>query len=383
MSIKYVFSINSGRSGSDYLTELLLCATNSISKHEEFPIMNGDPMVLFNDGDDTELRNLMQLKIKEIKKSIGKTDKIYCETNHSYIKGWGYILPDEFIPQEEIAVIILRRNIKDIAYSLLRVHEIPGLTQHSRTWYLSVKSKRNLSTPKKDAEPLDICLWYINEIMLRAEKYKKEFPKITYIDCNLEELNNYDYVLKIFQRLGLVPTEKLMQICGKPLNKRNEWPRLPIDELLSRSKYQSADSLKHSDREKLIENYLLYIQEKHFGLICSMKPDYAMGGTLAPAATTVISKVENELEEVFQYSLKFTETEEYLILELLRLFSPNDLYFFFAERQDNLSYKFDYNIKPSLINIIKKLGIKVLLNVLKVAMRGMWGRDYSHRLKES
>ena len=134
MSFKYIFSINSGRSGSDYLTELLSKASNTTSIHEGFPIMNGMPMKKFNEGNASELYKLVSLKMKQIHRQIKNGAKIYCETNHSYIKGWGYIIPDEYIPQEEIAIVILRRDIDRVAYSLLGVHNVPGTSESNRTW---------------------------------------------------------------------------------------------------------------------------------------------------------------------------------------------------------------------------------------------------------
>jgi hypothetical protein len=190
MSINYIFSINSGRSGSDYLTEIFSKATNAFSLHEGFPIMNGKPMQAFNQGEDIALRQLMPLKLEQIKKSRKKGKRIYCETNHSYIKGWGYLIPDQYIPQEEIAVIILRRNIDDSAYSLLRVHDIPGYTQFSRTWYLLPNATFNLSYPPLNANAYELCRWYVQETNLRAEHYQSKFPNITYFECDLEQLND-------------------------------------------------------------------------------------------------------------------------------------------------------------------------------------------------
>jgi len=254
MTIKYIFSINSGRSGSDYLTKLLSCSTSTVSIHEGFPIMNGIPMVDFNNGNESKLSALMPLKIEQIRKSVGQQNKVYCETNHSFIKGWGYLLPNGYIPQTEIAVIVLRRNIEDSIYSLLRVHDVPGFNQSGLTWYLPINSKRNLShILVEDLSPYDACKWYINEINLRAEKYKSDFPEITYIECDLEELNNYNFVLQLFRKLGLNPTDDLKSICGKSLNVREEWPRLSLEELINISPYPKVDSLSPQEQDELLE----------------------------------------------------------------------------------------------------------------------------------
>lgn len=385
MGVKYIFSINSGRSGSDYLTKLLSCSTNTVSIHEGFPIMNGIPMVKFNNDNESELKTLMPLKLKQIRKSVGHKNKVYCETNHSFIKGWGYLLPDNYIPQEEIAVIILRRNIQDTIYSLLRIHDIPGSSQANRTWYLPIKSEKNISNFSENSNPYDICKWYINEINLRAEKYKYDFPKITYVESNLEDLNDYKIVLKIFRKLGLNPSDKLKTACGKPLNKRNEWPRLTLEKLVELPAYPKADALSPVDRDKLLISCLLYIKNQHYKSLESMKPNYAMGGTLALSATSIISKIETILEDNFRYLIKYSDFESTLILELVRTVSPHDFVFVFAQRctEPFIHYEYDFNVIPNINTVLSKLGICALPSILRVALKGMWGRDYTHRLSNS
>lgn len=384
MSIKYIFSINSGHSGSDYLAELLACANNTVSLHEGFPVMNGLPMIKFNNGDESFLRDLTQLKFKQIKKSIGKQNKIYCETNHSYIKGWGFIIP-EYIPQEEIAVIILRRNISEVVHSLLRAHVVPGSNQFNRTWYLSPFSKGNISSPAENAAPYDLCKWYITETFLRAEEYQKTFPKITYIECDIQSLNDIKFVLNLFQKLGLNSSKKLNLVCGKPINKREEWPHLEMKELLELSPYPNIDSLQPKEKDNLLNCFLYYIKENNLELINSMKPDYTMGATFAPAAISIVAKLEKELEEHFNFSLKYSDMENYLILELVRFVSPNDFVFFFSDRltQPHICYTFNYNLVPSLSTVISKFGLTSIPRIIKIALKGMWGRDYTHRLSKT
>lgn len=385
MGIKYIFSINSGRSGSDYLTKLLSCSTSTVSIHEGFPIMNGIPMVKFNNDNESELKKLIPLKLKQIRKSVGHKNKVYCETNHSFIKGWGYLIPDNYIPQEEIAVIILRRNIEDTIYSLMRVHDIPGSSQASRTWYLPIESEKNISHLAENSNPYEICKWYINEINLRAEKYKCEFPEITFIESDLEELNDYSFVLNIFKKLDLNPSEDLKHVCGRPLNKRNEWPRLTLAELADLSPYPNADSLSPEARDKLLENCLFFIKNRHYYLLESMEPNYAMGGTLALSAISIVSNIETILEEKFRYSLKYSGLENTLILEIVRTISPYDFVFVFAQRctEPFIHYNYDFNIIPNVNTVILKLGIRALPSILRVALKGMWGRDYTHRLSNS
>lgn len=78
MTIKYIFSINAGRSGSDYLTELLSKAENTASVHEGLPTMIGSPMQEFNEGNEAALRALMTIKMKQIRNKGRRGKRIYA-----------------------------------------------------------------------------------------------------------------------------------------------------------------------------------------------------------------------------------------------------------------------------------------------------------------
>ena len=130
--------------------------------------MNGEPMQRFNQGDEAPLRDLMPAKWNAIRRARGRR-RTYCETNHSFVKGWGWLVPDEWAPQEQIGVIILRRDPEKVATSLLRLHDVPGASSFSRTWYLAPGSKRNRSEPPAGGDPYDLCAWYVRETYLRAE----------------------------------------------------------------------------------------------------------------------------------------------------------------------------------------------------------------------
>lgn len=378
MNIKYIFCINSGRCGSDYLTELLSKAENTVSIHEGVPIMNSSPMQQFNNGDDRELQKLMSLKMREINKKSKNGRKIYCETNHSFIKGWGYLLPDKYISQEEIGVIILRRNVDRTAYSLLRIRDVPGNSEWTRTWLLAPNAKRNLSQPPHHATPYDLCKWYVEETYLRAEEYKKMFPQIRYLECDLEQLNKYDFVVEMFSSFGLVPMPELKDVVGRFVNSRNEWQKLPLEELLAESKYPSADSLEKKERNTLMAEMVNYLQEKKADQIAQAQPDYAMGGSYVMAANKIVADAERELEEVFKYSLIFTETEGILIWELLRIINYRDILFICCQRfsHPTIRYTYDFNQTFSIGTMVQKLG---LLQVIRMMLKGIWKKDYTHR----
>lgn len=342
--------------------------------------MIGSPMQKFNEGDEAALRALMTAKMKQIRNKSRRGKRIYCETNTSYIKGWGYLLPDQYVPQDEIGVVILQRDVEETAYSLLRIHEVPGTSEWSRTWWLTPGARRNLSKPSKDANPYDLCKWYVEEVRLRAEEYKERFPYITYVECDLEQLNDRDFVLEMFEVFGLVPSPELEGGVGKPLNLRNEWPRSPLEELLAPPSYPSADSLKEVEREALVAKMVAYLHNYKTREIAMMEPNHSQGGTLFDAAIGVVARAEHELEEAFQYALKFTETEWVLIFEFLHSINPHDVWFVAVLRSPppGLAYSYDLNIIPSIGIFIRRLGPLAMLKALWMTAGHLFGRDYTH-----
>jgi len=378
MAITHIFSINTGRCGSDYLTELLAQATNTVSLHEGLPMMNGEPMQQFNRGHPDALRQLMPLKLREIDKQQ-QSGKIYCETNHSYIKGWGYLLPDTYIPQHNIGVVVLTRAVEKTIHSLLRVHEVPGQTAWSRTWYLDPQAEENLSAPPAMADRYGLCEWYVHETRLRAENYQRRFPQITYFECDLEQLNDQKVVLQMFERFGLLPMPTLSVTCGRPLNTRSEWPQRSLDELLAPAAYPSADGLPPAERAALLESLVAYLHQHYADDIRTAQPDRAMGGSLAPAVTQIVGHAQPELEAHGRFALAFTDTERILIGEFLRSIAPHDLMGLVATPFPGAPYRYDFNRLITLSTMVRYLGPIGLLKMLRMMASGIWGKDYSHR----
>ena len=89
MESKIIFSINTGRSGSTYIASLLKGFSNVESYHEPFPSMCGKEMRDYQLGDKNAFRGNIDKKIKKIEEVLN-SDKIYFESNHYFIKGFGW-----------------------------------------------------------------------------------------------------------------------------------------------------------------------------------------------------------------------------------------------------------------------------------------------------
>lgn len=377
--IRYVFCINSGRSGSDYLTELFLHAENAVSLHEAGPVMNGEPMQRWNAGDAAPLQALMPAKLRAMKAARRGDDRVYCETNHAFIKGFGYLVP-RALPQEQIAVIDLRRDVEQTVYSLLRVRDLPGASAWSRLWYLAPDAPHNLSVPRERTRD-GLCRWYLDEIRLRAAEFRERFPRITYLDCEVEQLNDLAFVQELFRRLGLVPAPSLRRAVGTPLNVRGEWPRLPLEQLLAPPCHPSADALPPRERDELLAAMIAHLKRTRGRELAAARPDLAMHGSILNDLITLVAEAEPELESRFGRALLFTDTEWVLIFELLYTVRPHDVYFVLARRRPGpgIRYDFDFNVAQSVGLLLRRLGPRGLARAAWLVAQGRWRQDVTHR----
>lgn len=250
--IRYIFCISPGRSGSDYLSKIFAHAGGVRSVHEGAPQMNGRVMRSFLRGNAKPMQALMPRKMAEIERLTGN-HRVYAETNHCFIKGFGWLLPG-FLKQEEMGVVLLRRDTDQVVNSFCRIHSTP-VTRSGRNWVITPSAK-NCLTPLPESvtrmkwwaceahrvffhraailrllgrrpnyypqwvqrAERELTQWYVTETYARADAYRARFPDITYCDVALEDLNSHDGVAGMFQRFGLKPLSTLSSVIGKRTN---------------------------------------------------------------------------------------------------------------------------------------------------------------------
>lgn len=254
MMNKYIFCINSGRSGSNYLAHIFNNCEGCVSFHEPLPRMNGIAMYQWLKGNKNPLIHLMPHKIKDIEERSG--NMVYIETNHCFIKGFGWHIPAYF-KEQEIAVIILKRDAESVANSL-QINNASPFSIVGRDWLILPTAKnclinpnqyvkrarlmfyfckyiyRIVSTIKKYFEveiklpsfikqcELMFLEWYYDELHMRGESFKKRFPNIKYFTIHINLLNEKDKVDKLLKELGIKPRESLNELLGKARNKTLE-----------------------------------------------------------------------------------------------------------------------------------------------------------------
>jgi len=245
-NIKYIFCISTGRCGTDYLSKLLTTIDDCSSFHEQRPRLHKHVMQEYLQGNKKPIQKLMAQKIEKVR---SHKKVLYADTTHVFIKSFGWEIP-KYIPQEEIGVIILKRDIDKVAESTHRTQSGP-FNALGRDWIiypngnnivkppLSVleyellrvlmkiwwKIKGNSGVKKYPPyfkiQSIKLIKWYYRETYAMAEKYQKSFPKISYVEVSLDELNTFEGFEKIVSAFRLQKyynKEKVANIIGNPVN---------------------------------------------------------------------------------------------------------------------------------------------------------------------
>ncbi len=244
--VRYIFCISTGRCGTDYLSKLLTTLDGCSSFHEQRPRLHKHVMQEYLQGNKKPIQKLMAQKIVKIR---SHKKVLYADTTHVFIKSFGWEIP-KYIPQEQIGVVILKRDIDKVAESTHRTQSGP-FNELGRDWIiypngnhitrppLSVlkynlfrnilkalwRLNNNSGNKKYPAyfrrQSIKLIKWYYQETYALAEKYQKEFPKINYIDVSLDELNTFEGLERIVVAFGLqelYSRKRLVSIIGKPVN---------------------------------------------------------------------------------------------------------------------------------------------------------------------
>lgn len=248
---EYIFSINPGRSGSHYLHKIFSNVNNCVAKHHPEPVCFGAPMQSFLKGYPNELVQLMPRKIEQIKRD--KSENLcYVETNHCFIKGFGWFIPDYF-PQSKIGVVEIKRDKEDVLNSFERLNHSP-LNPKGRVWNMTPEVSQYVENPPtkmglsksfywfayafnrlfyykgvdipNNNRPnwltnyrREIMEWYIEETYRWGDIFKNRFPDIKVFSTHLDKLNDISEVEKMLNFFGLESDrEQLRSVVGKKTN---------------------------------------------------------------------------------------------------------------------------------------------------------------------
>ncbi len=221
---RLIFSINSGRSGSKYLAQLLGTAAQVRSFHEAEPKMSGEFIEMINRApleSSREKRRIKSRAIAEIVRTFGP-DEIYAETNHTFITTFYDVVLEDF---QKIDIVILRRDLALVLKSFIELGYFSPRNPLSYQWMSSpnaVTAALPALAPDSALDQFDLCIAYLFDIEARTERFKREYPAVPTHEVRLEQLNDIDFVSDFFGALRLTQTPATKELCGRAVNERRE-----------------------------------------------------------------------------------------------------------------------------------------------------------------
>jgi len=224
---RLIFCINSGRSGSNYLADLLGTATEVTSYHEADPPMIGEYLSMVNNASYEKSFQQRSIKSRAIKNILRKipTNGIYCETNHMFIKTFFDVTLKDF---KNVEVIILRRELASVLKSFI---ELNYFSRQNEVWpdWMSLPDAKTAAIHSlaiyREMDHYDRCIAYLIDIEARAQRFKKDYSSVKTHEIRLESLNNYNKVLNLFRDLRITPTDLTKEIIGQVVNDRSQRKR--------------------------------------------------------------------------------------------------------------------------------------------------------------
>jgi hypothetical protein len=251
MPLTYLFSANTGRSGSKYLAGLFEGHPQVAAHHEGKPVLCGVSMRQWLAGDPVPMRKAMDEKKSNIQQALyGR--KLYLETNHCFIKGFGWELMAH-LPPEQIAVVVLDRPALEVAKSFYRIGVNP-LGKRGHHWLITPQPESNETAvwrmPPSEwqrfqraqrfariydginrklgrllPDPLEgykmtLLQTYVAHIRTLTDRFFDQFPQVTRIDATLTDLNNPGFIATLCEKLGVAFTKDMERRVGIKRNER-------------------------------------------------------------------------------------------------------------------------------------------------------------------
>jgi hypothetical protein len=163
---RLIFTVTTGRSGTDYLARILDCVPGVASRHETKPNF---VWVMRDAQTNPELAR--RFWIEQKLPAIAETpEPVYVETSHVVCKGF-------LEPLLELGhrpdLVLLRRPHREVAMSMYRLGTIPGRAPKGLKWYLHPDDPGVLELPGwQELHDYQICYWYCLEIERRRQHYE-------------------------------------------------------------------------------------------------------------------------------------------------------------------------------------------------------------------
>lgn len=220
--IRYVFCINSGRAGSEYLATLLGTAPTAYSYHEPEPQMIGSYLHSIARNGLKKTFTDRRIKSKAIIKIASQLpdQSVYIETNHMFIKTFYDVILHDL---KNIQVIHLQRDLLQTLKSFVQLCYFSDQNSAWPDWMISPNAKTakiKAIDDDNNLDYIDLSIAYLIDIEARANEFHKNYPHIPFHKTNINDLNDTGKTKELFSKLGLKFTSKSEEVIGGKINQR-------------------------------------------------------------------------------------------------------------------------------------------------------------------
>lgn len=241
---KLIFTVTTGRSGTDLL-HYLLKKNKRLTVFHEPDEGAGFQSYMRDLQNDPMLGKAfwMEKKLPFINRQRGN---VYIETSHLFCKGFLEPLLELGITPD---LIILKRNARDVAKSLLQLGTIPMKSKSGEKYLLSpIDPSVNTPFGYEKYSDYQLCYWYCLEIERRQLLYRNMILSIggQVIEVNFEDLIKITPVIRILKKLNL-PNYSLEEVY-KILRFKLEKKKINNKE----KKKKKIPNIDYTEEEKIV-----------------------------------------------------------------------------------------------------------------------------------
>jgi hypothetical protein len=231
---RFLFTITTGRSGTAYLTKLLQAADPQTECHHErigFDRMgvhspDASTFMLFNSqGNVPDVRDFWRRKFALIRHGTGER---YVEVSHFLSKAGLIENLDLLGPDVEIDLIDLRRDVFSVVWSYANRFDFAN---NGFTWLFTLDPAypRHIvdPAPLREHGMYGTCLWYVAEMLTRAEYYRQLLDgranikvHTVYLDDLIEPAGAQAFLKDVW----LAAHSARIQLLPARTNRSRSWP---------------------------------------------------------------------------------------------------------------------------------------------------------------
>ena len=218
---RMIFSTNSGRSGSEFLSRLLDAAPTISAGHERAPTMTGPWLREVGYlGFEATLEARRQ-KVGAIRQEFEHLPafRVYADTSHMFVKTFADVVFDAF-EHHTISVIDLRRDPIAIAGSFFALDYFGPSEGPWRDWMLPPTTPFAPFRLRADEvqSQFDLIFGYLVGIATRTRELRSLTPQANWIDVDLSDLSTMDGAQRLFEQLRVKPPGDLTSVLGEKVN---------------------------------------------------------------------------------------------------------------------------------------------------------------------